>query len=324
MMSMHIFLNLIMAMALLPAAWGQNEANAKPAETLTPALKSFCDKLQGKFNDYHWGNHECDKYKWNHVRNSNLGTPLVWITFGEEKTPAAENTTLILCGVHGDEITPVKFCWDLMKELQEHHTFKDKLVIVAPLVAPDSFFVSRPTRTNGRGVDVNRNFPTADWHAQAHKRWKQIKDKRKFPGHRPASEQETVFQMNLIKRYKPNKVISVHAPLTLLDYDGPLLTSEDGKPAKALLEQMSEKSAGYKISNYPIFPGSLGNWAGKDHHIATYTLELPNTNAQETDKFWNLFKEAIKIAIEHQMKPVKVEAIPAAATAPAVATEKKD
>lgn len=304
-----MFLKLIMVLALLPTAWGQETTSAEgPTQQLTSDLKGFCDKLKAKFDDYRWGDPDCSKYKWNHIRNSNLGTPLIWTTFGEENTPAAANTTLVLCGVHGDEITPVKLCWDLMKELQEHHTFKDKMVVLAPLVAPDSFFVPKPTRTNGRGVDVNRNFPTRDWHAEAHKKWKQIKDKRKFPGHKPASEQETIFQMNLIKRYKPNKVISVHAPLTLLDYDGPLLASEDGKPAKALLEQMSEKSAGYKISNYPVFPGSLGNWAGKENHIATYTLELPNTNPQETDKFWNMFKEAIKIAIEHQMKPVKVEA----------------
>src|SRR5690606_82189 len=128
-------------------------------------------------------------------------------------------------------------------------------------------------------------------------------DRRKHPGPYAASEQETIFQMNLILRYKPNKVISVHAPLTLLDYDGPSLKAEAGKSAKVLLEQMSQKSAGYKISNYPIFPGSLGNWAGKEKHIPTYTLELPNTNFTETDRFFTLFKEAMIFAIENQMKP---------------------
>ncbi len=275
-------------------------------EILTPALNSFCHQIKTKFDDYGWGEPRCSDYKWNHVRNSNLGTPLIWTVFGDESNKiATENTTIIMCGVHGDEITPVKFCWDLLKELKLNHKFEDKLVVVAPLVAPDSFFVPRPTRTNGRGVDVNRNFPTKDWHADAHKRWKAVhrKDMRKNPGLKPGSEQETVFQMNLILRYKPNKVISVHAPLTLLDYDGPSLTAEAGKSAKHLLEQMSKKSAGYKVSNYPIFPGSLGNWAGKEKHIPTYTLELPNTNYKETDKFFSLFKDAMAFAIENKMKP---------------------
>jgi protein MpaA len=279
-------------------------AEVAPAIAKSP-IKAFCEQLKGKFEEYKWGDPECESYQWHHIRNSNLGTPLMWLTFGEESTEAAKNTTIIMCGVHGDEITPVKFCWDLIRELKANHKFKDKLVIVAPLVAPDSFLKPKPTRTNGRGVDVNRNFPTVDWKADAHKRWQQVhkNDVRKFPGAKPASEQETVFQMNLILRYKPNKVISVHAPLTLLDYDGPALTAGVGKSAKALLDQMSEKSSGYKVSNYPVFPGSLGNWAGKEKHIPTYTLELPNTNAQETDKFWLLFKDALLYAVENKMKP---------------------
>ena len=274
------------------------------AAELSPALKSFCKNLDAKFKEYEWGGSGCDQLNWSHVRSSKVGTPLIWITFGDEKSAAADNTTILMCGVHGDEITPVKFCFDMIKELQTQ-TFSDKVVVIAPLVAPDSFFKSKPTRTNAQGVDVNRNFPTADWRKDAHKRWKDHHkaDKRKFPGWKAASEQETVFQMNLIKRFKPNKVVSVHAPLTMLDYDGPSLTADSGRSAKALLEDMSKKASGYKISNYPIFPGSLGNWAGKEHHLPTYTLELPNTNPRESEKFFNLFKDAMNFAINTKMKP---------------------
>ena len=122
---------------------------------------------------YKWGDVTCENYNWNHVRNSNLGTPLIWTVFGDENSPTArENTTVIMCGVHGDEITPVKFCWDLINEFKNNHTFQDKLIVVVPLVSPDSFFVNKPTRTNGRGVDVNRNFPTLDWRSDAIKLWK--------------------------------------------------------------------------------------------------------------------------------------------------------
>lgn len=272
---------------------------------LAPGPEAFCSELSKKFQEYKWGEPRCELFQWINIRKSAKGTPLVWTAFGEEKTPAAENTTLVLCGVHGDEITPIKFCWDLMNELRANHSFSDKMVVVAPLVTPDSFFVSKPTRTNAAGVDVNRNFPTSDWMIDAHKKWKNAyrRDRRKFPGHKAASEQETIFQMNLIKRYRPNKIITVHAPLTLLDYDGPSLRAETGKSAKDLLEQMSLKSSGYKVSNYPIFPGSLGNWAGKENHIPTYTLELPNSNPLETEKFWGLFKDAVLFAINHKMKP---------------------
>jgi murein peptide amidase A len=306
MVTMSLFRAFVAFASSLPLiTWSQVETPKAPF-TLTEPVKKLCAEIETKFTQYKWGNVGCENFSWNHVRNSNLGTPLVWTVFGDENNPVAkENTTLVLCGVHGDEITPVKFCWDLINELKNNHTFQDKLVVVAPLVAPDSFLKSKPTRTNGRGVDVNRNFPTADWKADAIKRWKQNlkSDKRKFPGHSAASEQETIFQMNLILRYKPNKVVSVHAPLTLLDYDGPSLKAESGIGAKLLLEQMSSKADGYKVSNYPIFPGSLGNWAGKEKKIPTYTLELPNSNPQESLKFWNLFKDAVIYAVEHKMKP---------------------
>jgi len=299
--------NFIIFFGLVNPILAQDDVPSMP-KLETPALSTpiekFCQNLGNKFSDYKWGEPRCEDFTWNHVRNSNLGTPLIWTTFGQETEATKDNTTLILCGVHGDEITPIKFCWNLMRELKAK-PIKDKFVVIAPLVAPDSFFKKRPTRTNGRGVDVNRNFPTIDWKADAHKKWKssQKSDKRKFPGHHAASEQETVFQMNLILRYKPNKVISVHAPLTLLDYDGPSLKAEAGKPAQALLEEMSSKASGYKVSNYPVFPGSLGNWAGKEKHIPTYTLELPNSNPLEAEKFWALFKDAVLYAVDHKMKP---------------------
>lgn len=287
-------------------AYGE-EASKETTYPLTDSIKSFCQKLDDKFSEYKWGPVECEKTNWINVRKSALGTPLIWTTFGTEGSEAAqENTTLVLCGVHGDEITPVKFCWDLIRELQgPGYSYSDKMIIVVPLVTPDSFLIKKPTRTNAAGVDVNRNFPTRDWKKDAHKKWKHSyrNDKRKNPGKWAGSEQETIFQMNLIKRYRPNKIVTVHAPLTLLDYDGPSLRAHEGKSAKDLLEQMSQKSSGYKVSNYPIFPGSLGNWAGKEQHIPTYTLELPNSNPAETTKFWHLFKDAIMYAIEHKMKP---------------------
>jgi protein MpaA len=264
-------------------------------------IKRYCERLDRYFNKYEWGKSGCNDYTWNHVRNSYHGNPIVWFVFGKEAKNTNTNTTFIECGVHGDEITPVKFCYDLIKDLRDNpaRLGTNNTVIIAPLVTPDSFFKKKPTRTNARGVDINRNFPTKDWSKSALKLWKSRykSDKRRFPGNKALSEQETIFQVNIIKRYKPNKVISIHAPLTLLDYDGPHFSQENGKAAKQLLVTMSDKAGKYKVSNYPFFTGSLGNWAGNERNIPTYTLELPNSDWHKTDRYYKLFREAIHHAI---------------------------
>ncbi len=86
---------------------------------------------------------------------------------------------------------------------------------------------------------------------------KQRSKKRRNPGKKPLSEPATVFQVNLMKRYSPDKIVSVHAPLTLLDYDGP--SNMKGKSlvasmANKLLKNMSKKASDYRIKDYPFFP----------------------------------------------------------------------
>jgi len=277
----------------------------KEKPVLSKKLKKYCAKIQNNFRHWGWGYARCQNYPWHHVRNSVLGTPLIWMAFGDEKAHnlRAKNTTMILCGVHGDEITPIKFCFDIIKFLEEHpELYRDRMVVVAPIVNPDSYFKRYPTRTNQRKVDINRNFPTRDWHAKARSLWKKRyrSDRRRNPGKRPMSEPEVLFQVNLIKRYNPNKLISVHAPLTLIDYDGPIEQAKSkGLFQKQLLITMSEKAEGYKIKDYPFFPGSLGNWAGNERKIPTYTLELPSSDSRNHKKYWKMFRPAIQAAIVH-------------------------
>ena len=290
---------------------------------ITPKLKTFCQKLETSFKKYKWENSDCENFSWYHIRNSVQGDPLVWTIFGDvgddsqKEILNKKDITMVMCGVHGDEITPIKFCFDLMFYLRDslkdegfRKSFENKVVLIAPLVNPDSYFKPRPTRTNARGVDVNRNFPTNDWFKDAQKMWisKYRRDKRRNPGKIPSSEPETVFQLNLIKRYSPDKIISVHSPLSLIDYDGPSLgmgePGANGIPTRAeeLLIQMSKDAADYRIQNYPFFPGSLGNWAGQERNIPTYTLELPTSNPAKSRDYWTLFKAAMHKAVFHDVK----------------------
>jgi protein MpaA len=284
----------------------------------SPVMAKYCEKLDKSFKKYGWEKSFCESYEWLHYRNSVLGDPLMWTTFGDvsdegKPTFDEKDITLVMCGVHGDEITPVKFCFDLMNYLKDIYKnpenlkgeFKNKVVLVAPLVNPDSFFRARPTRVNARGVDPNRNFPTKDWQLEARKIWLQKfkKDKRRNPGLKPNSEPEVIFQVNIIKRFNPDKIVSVHSPLTVLDYDGPITPvtgGADGSKAQELLIQMSKNADGYNIKDYPFFPGSLGNWAGQERNIPTYTLELPSSDPRKNAEYWTLFKSAMhKVIIQN-------------------------
>lgn len=290
-------------------------------EEKSKLVTEYCERTQKSFDRYGWGQSSCEDFAWQFVRTSVNGEPLLWRTYGEPATDDEHTeTTLIMCGVHGDEITPIKFCYDVLDYMEkiskgkviDPHTkkvasLKGKLVIVAPLVNPDSYFKRKPTRTNANGIDVNRNFPTHDFRKLAMKSWidRYRRDKRRFPGKQAMSEPETIFQVNLIYRYKPDKIISVHAPLTMLDYDGPASAHTGGivgSRANQLLIRMSEQAKGYRIKNYPFFPGSLGNYAGNERNIPTFTLELPTSDPAKASSYWNLFKESIHSAVMHEIR----------------------
>ncbi|MCT4642693.1 MAG: M14 family zinc carboxypeptidase [Bacteriovoracaceae bacterium] len=262
-------------------------------------MNTYCKKLDKKFKKYNWTLNNCSNIKWNYVRTSYYGNPIMWMEF----TPKSYKSSVILmCGVHPDEITPVKFCFDMIDDLKKNpKKAKDTRVVIAPLVTPDAFLKRKPTRTNARGVDANRNFPTKDWKKDALKTWKHRykSSKRRYPGKKAASEHETVFQMNLIKHIKPDIIISVHAPLHILDYDGPG-KNKKLKNVTKLLKEMSQKAGGYKVASYPFFPGSLGNWAGNERKIPTITLELPNTDWNKTNKYYKQFSPAVIHAFNYK------------------------
>ena len=282
-----------------------------PKPVISQDVKKYCQTVQRYFDKYKWGESRCEQHNWLWVRKSVKGHPLIWKVYGTEKDVEKKDNTLILCGVHGDEITPIKFCFDIIEHLdavyaKESDLFKNSIVVVAPIANPDSFFKTRPTRTNARGIDINRNFPTKDFYLNAIKHWRQRygSQKRRYPGKKAMSEPETIFQVNLIKRYRPDKIISVHAPLTMLDYDGPSNLIQGGRigsRANQLLIQMSEVAKGYRIKNYPFFTGSLGNYAGNEKNIPTYTLELPTSDPAQHRKHWLRFKSAIHSAIFHEI-----------------------
>lgn len=175
--------------------------------------------------------------------------------------------------------------------------------MVAPLVNPDGHLRAKRTRVNANGVDVNRNFPTADWGERAMVLWKNKyrSDRRRFPGPSAGSEPETKFQQEMIKRFQPQKVLSIHSPLSFIDYDGPSSLALSRFPREYVRECVELKRQMKAISS-GFFPGSLGNYLGQGQGIPTITLELPTADPRAAKRYWETFKKGIGTMIEYRVE----------------------
>jgi len=114
------------------------------------------------------------------------------------------------------------------------------------------------------GLDLNRNFRTPGWDHDAPLHWQRRahKDPRRWPGPSSLSEPETRFLNSQIESFKPQLVVSIHAPYGLLDFDGPMA------PPRQL--------GALRLEQVGVFPGSLGYFGGLKKGLPVVTIELPN------------------------------------------------
>jgi protein MpaA len=64
---------------------------------------------------------------------------------------------------------------------------------------------------------------------------------------------------------------------------------------------MSQKASGYQVKKFPYYPGSLGNYAGQERKIPTYTVELPSSDPAQSKEYWDLFRESIVHALDSDL-----------------------
>ena len=159
------------------------------------------------------------------------------------------NVLVIGC-MHGDEPQGKYLIQEYLKSNTE-----TKLLFI-PCLNPDG--IKSNTRVNANGVDLNRNFPTKNW---------ELTEKNNFyGGQEPASEIETKFLINVIEEYKPELILTLHAPYKVVNYDGDALNI--AQKISEIIKYPVEASIGYPT------PGSFGTWAGIENNIPTITLEL--------------------------------------------------
>ena len=184
---------------------------------------------------------------------------------------------LVIGGIHGDEYSSVSVIIKWMKILDENHSglFHWRFV---PTANPDGLLKVKSQRQNSNGVDLNRNFPTADWVEKATLHWEQrtYRNPRRHPGLGQASELETQWLVKQIKEFEPDAIVSLHAPYHLVDYDGP--------------PTAPEVLGGLSLRRLGVYPGSLGNYVGIDLKKPIVTVELKSAgimpSKMEVDSMW--------------------------------------
>lgn len=163
---------------------------------------------------------------------------------------------LLMGGVHGDEPEGVAAAHGLFASLLENFE-EDLRVTLVPALNIDG--VLDHARTNGNGVDLNRNLPTKDWTDVA-------RAPRYAPGPQPGSEPENQAIMRYLDASQPDLIISLHSWNPVLNING------DCRGEAEVLANIT----GYKIDEdigYPT-PGSLGTYAGLERGTPTLTYEI--------------------------------------------------
>jgi hypothetical protein len=216
---------------------------------------------------------------------------------------------LVIGGIHGDELTSVSIVFRWMELLKqpagEAARYRWRVI---PVLNPDGLLANPPTRVNARGVDLNRNFPTDNWSREAARHWSVStrRDPRRFPGTAPGSEPESSWLYNEIKAFKPDVIISVHAPHSVLDFDGPPSVKPPSRFGRLQLHRLG------------VYPGSLGNFGGLKEGIPVVTLELPHAldmpNEEELAHVWHDMQDWLKANLAERKGGSSVSTGPAKPT----------
>ena len=125
------------------------------------------------------------------------------------------------------------------------------------MLNPDGYAAG--SKNNANDVDLNRNFDASNWSTQHNPGY--------GPGSSPESEPETQALATLIEQVNAQRLIALHSPFQLVNWDGKGAT---------LAGEMAERNQ-YPLAadlGYPT-PGSFGSKYGVDQDREVVTLEIP-------------------------------------------------
>jgi protein MpaA len=201
--------------------------------------------------------------------HSTQGRPIIAFRLGD---PTSETKILVVGCIHGNECAGTSIA---------------RALIATPPAGVDVWVIRNlnpdghraGTRQNGRGVDLNRNFPY---------RWRPIGrpwDK-EYSGPHPLSEPEDRIARRLIARVHPDVSIWFHQPLALVVRSAGDIT----------IQRRFARRAGLPLVRLAgRYPGSVTSWQNHWHPEASaFVVELPSGALSSTavDRYVNAIVNA--------------------------------
>jgi protein MpaA len=184
---------------------------------------------------------------WHVLGRSSEGRPIRAL---ELRGAHATTTVLVVGCIHGNECAALS----ALPALERMRDPALDLWIV-PNLNPDGY--AHRMRLNGRGVDLNRNFPSG---------WRPGPRDLEYPGPRPLSEPESRIAHTLILRIRPTLTVWFHQPQAMVRAWGPSVA----------LARIYARAAGMRFRAIRWPNGTAPNW--QNHRFPgcpSFVVELP-------------------------------------------------
>lgn len=217
--------------------------------------------------------------RWQVLAESVEGRPIEMTTLGR-----GSEKILLVGPLAGDEVAGIGMI-DKLVDFLEQSPEKLGPVELTLIRDPNPDGNARFQRENSRGVELNRNFPAADWEKIPHQsRW--------ISGRTPSSEPETKALVQLINRLEPDRLVVLQADRQQTG------VAQVGTPTDwaAWIAQHSE------LKELPpksvALSGSLASFASRDRNIPTLVMIIPAEAAAQRN--WNRFGPALLSSLNRQ------------------------
>jgi protein MpaA len=204
------------------------------------------------------------------IGSSVKGRAIVAYSFG-----SGASTVLFTGGMHGSEPSGYATMMAWVQYLQANAASTipaGKRVVIVPNTNPDGIAVG--SRNNSQNVNIDRNFPTANWSASIETTSGTLST---GGGTSAGSEPETAALMALTRQLRPRLEVSFHAQGRLVGANKFADSVAIGNIYSGTVGYQTMYDNAEAVMGYPM-TGEYEDWMGESMNIPAILIELPTSS----------------------------------------------